>query len=39
VLAVGDGLDARPFIKRSFGTVVGRSRRLLQRATGRGSSR
>jgi hypothetical protein len=39
VLAVGDGLDARPFITRSLGTLVGRSRRVLQRATGRGSRR
>jgi D-aspartate ligase len=28
VFAVGDGLDAMPFLKRSFGTVITRSRKL-----------
>jgi D-aspartate ligase len=35
VLAVGDGMDVRPFVKRSFGTLAGRSRRAVRRLPGR----
>jgi D-aspartate ligase len=34
VFAVGDGMDVLPFLKRSLGTLVTRSRRLLGRPSG-----
>lgn len=37
VFAVGDGMDVLPFLKRSFGTVLARSRKL-RRALGRAGS-
>jgi D-aspartate ligase len=36
VFAVGDGFDVLPFLKRSFGTIATRARRLLRGAGGSG---